>query len=76
MKVSVSIDDDLLAAARSLARVRSQSLGRVLSDLIRRGLGASTCLGKEEINGFPVFRVPPKARPITLHVVKKHEDEV
>ncbi|MFO7534651.1 MAG: type II toxin-antitoxin system VapB family antitoxin, partial [Kiritimatiellia bacterium] len=35
MRTTLSIDDDLLAAARSLARAKSQSLGQALSELAR-----------------------------------------
>ena len=73
MRTTISIDDDLLAAAKSLDRSRSVPVGRVISDLARRGLQAPVRTRKR--GGFPVFDVPANARPITLDDVKKLEDE-
>ncbi|MBI4559879.1 MAG: antitoxin [Candidatus Hydrogenedentes bacterium] len=75
MRTTLTIDDDLYAAARSLARAKSEPLGRVLSDLARRGLNATPRVGKRSQSGFPVFRVPPNAAPITLEDVRKLDDE-
>ncbi len=75
MRTTLTIDDDLLAVAKSLARERSEPVGRVLSELARRGLTATPRVGKRTENGFPVFVVPPCARPITLDDVKKLDDE-
>ena len=44
MRTTLDIDEDILAAARDLARRRRAPLGRVVSDLARQGLirGAET----------------------------------
>ncbi|NUN95627.1 MAG: antitoxin [Candidatus Omnitrophica bacterium] len=77
MRTTLVIDDDLLSAARSLARTRSETVGRVLSDLARRGLAATPRVEKSGgPGGFPVFRVPPDAHPITLEDVRRLEDEI
>lgn len=75
MRTTVSIDDDLLAAAKCLARAQSLTLGQVLSDLARRGLTAGASADFRVETGFPIFRVSPGARPITLEDVRKAEDE-
>ncbi|HOZ49131.1 MAG TPA: hypothetical protein PLO37_00365 [Candidatus Hydrogenedentes bacterium] len=75
MRTTLTIDDDILAAAKSLSRARSVSVGRVISDLARRGLSASSRIDKETRGAFPVFRVQPGAHPITLDDVRKWEDE-
>ena len=75
MRTTLTIDDDLLAAAKSLARARSESVGRVISDLVRRGMTGTPRVGKRGASGFPVFRVPPNASPITLEDVRKLDDE-
>ena len=75
MRTTLTIDDDLLAAARNLAHAKSESVGRVLSDLARRGLSATTRVGKRGKGTFPVFRVSPGAKPIMLGDVKKLEEE-
>ena len=73
MRTTLTIDDDLLAAARSLARAKSESIGKALSDLARRGLNATPRVRRR--SGFPVFSVPKGAHPITLEDVRRAEDE-
>lgn len=69
----MNIDEDLMRAARVLAESRRVSLGRVLSDLVRKGLSASAEFGDRD--GFPVFGVSPNAKPIALEDIKRSEDE-
>jgi hypothetical protein len=38
MRTTLSLDDDVLASARVLARQRGESLGAVISELARKGL--------------------------------------
>jgi len=73
VRTTLTIDDDILKAARSLADARSASLGSVLSELARKGLECSRSAGSR--NGFPVFPVSSKAQPITLEDVKRWEDD-
>lgn len=76
MRTTLTIDDDLLAAARSLAQAKSESLGKAISDLARRGLNADPELCENrQASAFPVFSVPSGAQPITLEDVRKDEDE-
>ena len=77
MRTTVTIDDDMLAAAKVLAQGKSISVGRALSDLARRGLGATPRVETEYPDGsFPTFKVSAHSRPITLEDVKRLEDEV
>ncbi len=73
MRTTLTIDDDILRAAKALAHARSQSLGEVVSELIRKGLQSERRIEKE--SGFPVFAVSARARPITLEDVRRGEDE-
>ena len=76
MRTTLTIDDDLIAAARSLAQAKSESLGKAISDLARRGLTATPRFRRNpHVSGFPVFSVPTGARPITLEDVRRAEDE-
>jgi hypothetical protein len=55
MCTTVRIEDDVLSAARDLARLQDKSMGRVISELARKGLRPSPQVGTS--NGFPVFAV-------------------
>lgn len=73
MRTTLEIDDDVLAAARSLARAQHRSIGAALSALARRGLTppTSTTAGA---GGFPVFDVAAGA-PITSERVRAALDD-
>jgi hypothetical protein len=69
MRTTVDLDADILAVARHLAQDRSQSLGRVLSDLVREALRP----GERVVSGpgaIPVLSQKPNARPVTTQMVK------
>ena len=69
MRTTLTIDDDVLRAARSLAREHGKSLGEVVSDLARKGLAPP---GKSAYRGdFPVFVVREGAAPITPEMVEE-----
>ncbi|MFN2568156.1 MAG: antitoxin [Candidatus Dormibacteria bacterium] len=69
MRTTVNLDDDVLRAARAIARVERRGLGGVVSDLARRGLAPRESR-IEDRAGFPVFRVPAGAAPITEEMVE------
>ena len=76
MRTTLTIDDDVLGAARNLSQARSESIGKAISDLARLGLNATQRICKKRVDsGFPVFSVPRGAHPITLEDVRKAEDE-
>jgi hypothetical protein len=75
VRTTVDLDDDILAAARSLARAQGRSMGAVLSALARRGLADDTQI-TAPTGGFPVFDVPAGGRPITSEMVRAAQDEV
>ncbi|HIE92042.1 MAG TPA: antitoxin [Acidobacteria bacterium] len=60
MRTTVTLDDDVYEAARSLARATGQRLGRVLSDMARQALqpGAPR-QRKSKPARFATFEVPP-----------------
>ncbi|MBM3494011.1 MAG: antitoxin [Armatimonadetes bacterium] len=73
MRTTIVLDDDVLLAARSLARARSSSLGAAVSELARKGLQPSRVAATP--TAFPVFDVPPDAPTITMEAVRALEDE-
>jgi hypothetical protein len=72
MRTTLDLDADVLQAARSLARSRGRSLGKVVSDLARRGLSPRA---ESARRGFPVFKVSPDAPPLTPEQVARARDE-
>ena len=74
MRTTLDIDAPVLEAARSLARARGVSIGRVLSDLARSALAPSPN-AYDRVNGFPVFRVPADAPPLTDAMVAEALEE-
>ncbi|MCY4449939.1 MAG: antitoxin [Chloroflexi bacterium] len=66
MRTTLNIDDEVLAAARSLAERNDSSLGAALSELARRGFkGAVIASDADAV----VFRVPTDAQPFTSNDV-------
>ena len=70
MRTTVEIDDEVLEAARAIARLQGKSLGRVISELLHQGL-ASPVPPIEEERGFPVFKVAADAPPLTPEMVRR-----
>ncbi len=62
MRTTITLDDDVARAARELARTTGKRLGKVLSELARRGL--KTQAGFAAKGGFPTFKVSPDAEVI------------
>lgn len=71
MRTTLDIDDGVLAAARAIAEAENRSLGSVISELARRGLGPP----QRRTGAFPTFDVPADAPPITPDMVNRALDE-
>ncbi len=56
MRTTLNIDDDVLLAARELAKLEGKTAGKVVSELARKALQARTASGssgqREEFYGF------------------------
>ena len=76
MRTTLTLDDDLFTVAKMLAREKSESIGKAISDLARIGLNANTSVKARTKTGFPVFSIPKGAKIITLEDIKKLEDDV
>lgn len=72
MRTTLQIDEDVLAAARELARRDGVGLGSMISELARRSLRP---VGVRRENGFPVFDVADDAPVITPEAVARARDE-
>ncbi len=73
VRTTLDITDEAYYIAKSIARDRNRSLGKVVSDLIlqsaKRAKGASIIISDY---GFPTFRC---ARPVTTDDVRALDDQ-
>lgn len=70
MRTTLVIDDDVLAAARRLATDRGEAIGKVISDLARRGMRPTHPL-YGAAGALPVFEVRADAPLITPDLVRQ-----
>jgi hypothetical protein len=73
MRTTLNIDDDVLKLAQRFAKGRRISIGKAVSDLVRRG--ATTPHRTKVVNGLIVFDLPPDSPPVTSAKVKELESE-
>jgi hypothetical protein len=74
MRTTLDIDQDILLAAKEIARDQGVSAGKALSDLARKGL-IGPPLTWETKNGVPQLPIQPGARVVTMELVNKLRDE-
>lgn len=74
MRTTLSIDDDVLAAAKHLAERDDRSIGEVISALARQGLARSSRAAKAQRNGIPLLR--RGVAPVTMDLVSQLRDEL
>ena len=70
MRTTLEIDDDVMDAARELARLKNQGIGRAISDLARRGLTPDASPATEMQFGVPVWKPAPGAVAVTSEMVR------
>ena len=73
MRTTVDIEEDILLAAKEIARQQKTTLGQVLSDLARKSLTRKSPVSKK--HGLPLFPVRPDAGIVTLELVNHLRDE-
>jgi hypothetical protein len=75
MRTTLSIDDDALRIARRFAKGRRISIGKAVSEILRKSTQVS--LPTKKVNGLTIFDLPPDSPCITSeHVRKLLEDEI
>jgi hypothetical protein len=79
MRTTLTLDDDVLAAARVLARQRRQPIGSVISALARQALATPTQPATSPVqthrNGVPLLPLQPGGAPVDLELVNQLRDE-
>lgn len=73
MRTTVDLEEDVLLAAKEIARQRRSTLGRVLSDLARQALTRQVPVSAR--HGLPVFPIQDDAGVVTLDLVNRLRDE-
>ncbi len=74
VRTTLDIDEDVLQAAKELARARGKTAGQVVSELARRALAPSAV--RRVRNGVPVLPRRPSGRPRpTMKLVNDLRDE-
>jgi hypothetical protein len=75
MRTTLSIDDDVLAAAKHLAERERRTVGEVISSLARQGLSRAGRSSRAERNGIPLLPTKKGALSVTLELVNQLRDE-
>lgn len=69
MRTTVDLEEDVLLAAKEIARQRGNTVGQVLSDLARQALTRQSPVSKKD--GLPLFPVQPDAGVVTPELVNR-----
>ena len=73
MRTTLDVEEDVLLAAKEIARQRGVAVGKVLSDLARQALTRQVAGATR--HGLPLFSVQPGAGVVTLELVNRLRDE-
>jgi hypothetical protein len=74
MRTTLAIDDDVLSAAKAIARQSNQTLGQVVSELARGSLHPSAA--STERNGIALLPVRRPDAAVTPDIVNALRDEL
>jgi len=75
LRTTLTIDDDVLAAAKELAAKERKTIGEVLSLLAREALRPQRRTRRTR-NGVPLLPVRSDALPVTLELVNRLRDDL
>ena len=73
MRTTLDLDDDVLQAAKEIAKLRGRTAGQVVSELARQALEPAPSVRVR--NGVPLLPTRPGAKLITLEDVNRLLDE-
>jgi hypothetical protein len=74
MRTTLALDDDVLTAAKAIARQKKQTVGRVVSELARKSLHPPRSAA--ERNGVPLLPMREPDAIVTLDIVNALRDEL
>ena len=73
MRTTIDLDEDVLQAAKEIAKLRGRTAGQIVSDLARQALMPATSARVR--NGVPLLPTRPGAKLVTLEDVTRLQDE-
>lgn len=76
MRTTIDIEDDVLAAAKELARLQNVSAGQIVSTLLRLALAGEPSLNQHEarqVGGFRPF--PARGALVTNDTIDRLRDQ-
>jgi len=73
MRTTLKIADDVLAAAKAIAREQGKTTGEIVTELARSGLRKPVRVGSR--NGVPVLKVKNAETRVTLEMVNALRDD-
>lgn len=75
MRTTLSIADDVFAAAKELADRKGKSVGEIISELARQALSPKRSRRRKR-NGVLLLPVRPGSRLVTTELVNRLRDEL
>jgi hypothetical protein len=75
VRTRLTLDDDVYQAALQLSKSSGARLGKVVSELARRGLTRVASAGAKNARRFPVFDVAPGTPMMTAESIDKFIEE-
>ncbi len=73
MRTTLSIDDDVLLAAKAVADQQQRTVGDVISEWARKALHKP--VGETQRNGIPLLKAQKSGAVVTLDLVNQLRDE-
>lgn len=71
---TLALDDDILRLIKRYAESRSLTLGKAVSDLVRRGFVLQR--PRRSLNELQIFDLPPDSPQVTTKRIRELESEV
>jgi hypothetical protein len=75
MRTTLSIDDDVLSAAKERAQQERKTVGEVISALARQALRPTAPFSRTR-SGIPLLPIRADGKPVTLELVNRLRDEL
>jgi Arc/MetJ family transcription regulator len=75
MRTTIDIDDDMIRAAKAVARQRRITLGQAVSAQLRKSFQPGNDVQTESYRGFKVLPRRGLAEPITSEFINRLRDE-